>query len=277
MKKIIFSAIAFAAVGLASCGGNKTEQSSELEDSVVEFVQSELKKEMIQELDSLTDEMSKCGAPAFLKKNASGIQLTDEEKKAKPEYLLNPANAASATLLSEKYRALTAMRIDREVAVLYGMPVADFDEQITKLLADINDPALEENYKNGPDSTSLAVFYTAEKENGRLNLFWQCMASSNIESLYILSKNVDKFTATMDDNAATKLTNRLAHIAVSANALVDFDSEFKVVAESINLLKDVNAKTVKELREQLKEQKENIEKSRNILVKYFFNKPDLKS
>lgn len=275
MKKVFFAAIAIVAAGLASCGGNKTEQSSALEDSVVEFVQSELKAEMILELDSLLDEVSQCKAPAFVKSGDSGISLTDEEKKVKPDYLLDPKSATNATLLSEKYRALTALRIDRNVASLYGMDVAGYDEAISTLLADINDPALKASMEN-TDEADIKTLYAAEKEAGRINFVWQCLATSTVESLFITAQNVDKFTSTLDDEAAANITKRLAHVSVSANALVDFDSDFKPVAESINLLKDVNATNAADFRVQLKDQKEAIENARNMLVKYFFSKSDPK-
>lgn len=275
MRKVFFAAIAIVAAGLASCGGNKTEQSSALEDSVVEFVQSELKAEMILELDSLLDEVSQCKAPAFVKSGDSGISLTDEEKKVKPDYLLDPKSATNATLLSEKYRALTALRIDRNVASLYGMDVAGYDEAISTLLADINDPALKASMEN-TDEADIKTLYAAEKEAGRINFVWQCLATSTVESLFITAQNVDKFTSTLDDEAAANITKRLAHVSVSANALVDFDSDFKPVAESINLLKDVNATNAADFRVQLKDQKEAIENARNMLVKYFFSKSDPK-
>lgn len=268
MKKILYAVVALAVVGLASCGDKKTEQTSSLEDSVVAFVQSELKAEMIQELDSLLDEVGKCKAPAFVKTGTPDVALTEEEKKVKPDYLVNPKSASKATVLSEKYRALTVLRIDRNIAKLYDMDVTEYDNAIGKLFADINDPAFKASFED-MEKADIMALYAAEKEAGRINYVWQCIAASNVEALYIMSQNVDKFTATLDDEAAQAITNRLAHINVSATALVDFDSDFKPVAESLDLLKELNATTVTELREQMKAKASEIENARNILVKFF--------
>lgn len=268
MKKTFFAAVAFIVVGLASCGDKKTEQTSSLEDSVVAFVQSELKAEMIQELDSLLDEVGKCKAPAFVKTGVPNITLTDEEKKVKPEYLVNPKSATKATVLSEKYRALTVLRIDRNIAKLYDMDITEFDNAIAKLFADVNDPAFKASFEDA-ENADISELYATEKEAGRINYVWQCIATSNVEALYIMSQNVDKFTSTLDDDAAKAITNRLTHINVSATALVDFDSEFKPVAESLAILIGLDATNVAELREQLKAKAPEIEKARNILVKFF--------
>lgn len=268
MKKILYAVVALAVVGLASCGDKKTEQTSSLEDSVVAFVQSELKAEMIQELDSLLDEVGKCKAPAFVKTGTPDVALTEEEKKVKPDYLVNPKSASKATVLSEKYRALTVLRIDRNIAKLYDMDVTEYDNAIGKLFTDINDPAFKASFED-MEKADIMALYAAEKEAGRINYVWQCIAASNVEALYIMSQNVDKFTATLDDEAAQAITNRLAHINVSATALVDFDSDFKPVAESLDILKELNATTVTELREQMKAKASEIENARNILVKFF--------
>lgn len=270
MRKIFYAAVSLAVIALASCGDKKTEQTSSLEDSVVAFVQSELKAEMIQELDSLVDEIGKCNSPAFVKTDEPILTLTKEEKQVKPDYLLNPKNAANANVLSEMYRALTALRIDRNIANLYEMDVTEYDNAMSKLLADINDPALAASFdESDMNKSDIKTLYAAEQEAGRINYVWQCIATSNVESLYIMSQNVDKFTSTLDDEAAANITKRLAHVNVSANALVDFDSDFKPVAESLNLLKDLNATTVADLRKQIVEQKSSIEKARLLLVQLF--------
>lgn len=268
MKKVYMAALLVAATTLVSCGGNKTQESSSLEDSVVAFVQSELKAEMVQELDSLLDEVGKCKAPAFVKTGTPDVTLTDAEKKIKPEYLVNPKSASKATVLSEKYRALTVLRIDRNIAKLYDMDVTEFDNAIAKLFADVNDPAFKASFED-TEKADIMALYAAEKEAGRINYVWQCVAASTVESLYIMSQNVDKFTATLDDEAAQAITMRLAHVNVSATALVDFDSDFKPVAESLGLMKDINATTVADLRDQLKAKSSDIENARNLLVKFF--------
>lgn len=267
MVKVFYVVAAFALLGLASCGNKKTDLANAQEDSAIAFVQSELKDEIIQELDSLLNEISACKSPSFVKSGTSTLTLTDEEKKVKPEYLVDPKNAVNASNLSEKYRILTVLRLDRNIAELYDMDTTEYDIAISKLLSDINDPAFKASFDDTKkDKAEIESLYAAEKEVGRINYVWECIATTNVESLYILSKNVDKLTSTLDDETVANISKRLSHILISVNTLDDYDSDFKPVSESLNLLKDIKATTVVDLRKQLDEQKSNIENARKLLI-----------
>ena len=120
MKKLSILAATFAAIVFASCG-NKTAQNAESADSVVKsFEQEQIEASIKMHVDSLASEIGKLKMVPFLQADGNGgIQLTKEEKQVKPDYLLDPASAEEATVLSEKYRLLSALDVDKRVAKLY--------------------------------------------------------------------------------------------------------------------------------------------------------------
>ena len=128
MKKLSILAATFAAIVFASCG-NKTAQNAESADSVVKsFEQEQIEASIKMHVDSLASEIGKLKMVPFLQADGNGgIQLTKEEKQVKPDYLLDPASAEEATVLSEKYRLLSALDVDKRVAKLYEMPTEDYD------------------------------------------------------------------------------------------------------------------------------------------------------
>ena len=112
MKKLSILAATFAAIVFASCG-NKTAQNAESADSVVKsFEQEQIEASIKMHVDSLASEIGKLKMVPFLQADGNGgIQLTKEEKQVKPDYLLDPASAEEATVLSEKYRLLSALDV----------------------------------------------------------------------------------------------------------------------------------------------------------------------
>ena len=155
MKKLSILAVAFAAIVFAGCG-NKTAKNTELADSVVKSFEQEQIESIKMHVDSLASEIGKLKQLPFLQKDNDGtFKLTKEEKQVKPDYLLSPAVAESATTLAEKYRVLSALEVDKNIAKLYEMPLDEYEKAIAKLAADINDPSLKviEDGANAAEST----------------------------------------------------------------------------------------------------------------------------
>jgi hypothetical protein len=103
-------------------------------------------------------------------------------------------------------------------------------------------------------------------ENGRINYFWQIVATSLVEQLYITSQNSDKFIGSFTDEAAANVTFRIILIQDALNRLTEYDPEVSPVAQAIEPLSVLNATTVDELKSQLADAKEKIAASRNALV-----------
>ena len=265
MKKLTVFAVAIAAMTFAACGGNKTAQTAEQTDSVKSFEQEQIEASIKMHFDSIASELGKLKQLPVVTKDGT-IALTKEEKQVKPDYLLDLAVADNAMTLSEKYRALSAIEVDKELAKLYEMPVDDYDKVIAKLAADINDPS----FKAVDDASGIyeatEALYDAMNENGRINYFWQIVAASLVEQLYITSQNTDKFVSAFTDEAAANVTFRIILIQDALTRLTEYDPELAPVVEAIEPLTVLNAVTVEEFKTQLAEAKDKIAASRDALV-----------
>jgi hypothetical protein len=268
MKKLSIFAAAFAAIVFAACG-NKTAQNTESADSVVKsFEQQQIEASIKMHVDSLASEIGKLKMVPFLQSDGNGgIKLTKEELQVKPDYLLDPAVAENATVLSEKYRLLSALDIDRRAAKLYEMPIEDYDKAITKLAADINDPSFKILDNEGSVSETTQTLYDEMEKNGRLNYFWQLAASSLVEQLYLANQNSDKYLSTFTDEAAANTTFRIVLILDALNRLSQYDPEIKPVADALAPLEVLNATSVSELKAQIAEAKDKINAAREALIK----------
>lgn len=268
MKKLSILAASFAAIVFAACG-NKTAQNAESADSVVKsFEQEQVEASIKMHVDSLASEIGKLKMVPFLQSDGNGgIKLTKEELQVKPDYLLDPAVAENAAVLSEKYRLLSALDIDRRTAKLYEMPTEDYDKAITKLAADINDPSFKVLENEGSVSETTQTLYDEMEKNGRLNYFWQLAASSLVEQLYLANQNSDKYLSTFTDEAAANTTFRVVLILDALKRLAQYDPEIAPVSEALSPLEVLNATTVAELKSQLAEAKDKINAARAALIK----------
>ena len=266
MKKLSILAVAFAAIVFASCGGQKSGQNNESADSLKSFEQEQIEASIKMHFDSLASELGKLKQLPIMEKNGT-LKLTDVEKQVKPDYLLNPSVAENATTLAEKYRALSALEVDKEIAKLYDMNVDEYDKAITKLAADINDPSFKAIDDTADIFKTTEDLYKAMNENGRINHFWQIVATSLVEQLYATSQNTDKFITAFNDDAAANVTFRIILIQDAIDRLTEYDAELAPVAEAIKPLTVLNATTVDELKAQLVEAKEKIAQTRNALLK----------
>lgn len=263
MKKLTFVAAAALALVFASCG-NKTQQAEETQDSVA-FEQSQIEAKVMVELDSIADEWNKLAPVEGVFANGK-IVLSEDELKAKPEYLLDLASIDNLTLLSQKYRALGVIAVDSKVAELYKMDVEPYQAAIAKIAADVNDPAVGSK-DNAETPEAIKAMYIAEKENGRINLFWEQAAAAVVEQLYVMSQNADKFLPAFDDKAASDLTYHVALLKLSLDDLATYDDNIKKLVELLAPLNEFNAISVDQLKEQLAAAKTQIEAARAELLK----------
>ena len=267
MKKITFFALVIAAMAFTACGGNKSAQTTEETDSLKAFEQAQIEEKIKLELDSLAAEVGRLKNLPIVQSGENGVQLTAEEKKVKPDYLLAPSLSEDATTLAEKYRVLSALSVDKSIAKLYEMPTEEYEAAITKLAADINDPS----FKVLDDTSTIfetgQKLYDAMNENGRINYFWQIVASSLVEEIYVISQNTEKFITAFDDDSAANVTFRIVLLSDAVSRLSQYDPEFEPVAKAVGALSPLNAISVDQLKAQLEEAKEKIAESRADLLK----------
>ena len=267
MKKLTIFAVAFAAIVFAACGGKKTENNVEDADSLKTFEQQQIEASIKMHIDSIAAEVGKLKQPGFVQESNGGLTLTKEEKQVKPNYLLPASAADDAATLAEKYRMLSALSVDKKVAVLYEMPVEDYDKAIAKLIADINDPSFKTVENSGTIFETTQTLYDEMEKNGRINYFWQLASAALVEELYIANQNADKFLSVVDDEAASNITFRVILVLDAINRLAEYDPEIKPIADAVAPLEVLNATSTDELKKQLNDAKDAIDTARAALVK----------
>ena len=270
MKKLMYFAVALAAMAFTACGGNKgAKTTEETTDSLKSFEQEQVEASIKMHIDSLAASLGELKQLPIVQDGENGIKLTDAEKQVKPDYLLNPSVAENATTLAEKYRMLSALSVDKRIAALYEMPTEDYDKAITKLAADINDPSFKilDKEDNASVSETTQTLYDEMEKNGRLNYFWQLAAASLVEQLYLANQNSEKYLSTFTDEAAANTTCRIVLILDALKRLSLYDPEIAPVAEALAPLETLNATTVSELKSQIAEAKDKIIAAREALVK----------
>jgi hypothetical protein len=267
MKKLSVLAIAFAAIAFAACGGKKSAQAEEATDSVKSFEQQQIEASIKMHVDSIASELGKLKTLPFLQEGKDGITLTKQEKQVKPDYLLTPSVADEATTLTEKYRIMSALSVDKKIAALYEMPTEDYEKAITKLASDINDPSFKAIEDANTIFETTTTLYDEMEKNGRINYFWQLAAAALVEQLYVINQNSEKFLSNFNDDAAANVTFRIVLILDAVNRLAQYDPDIEPVAKAIAPLDALNATTVAEMKEQLVKTKEQINAARKALVK----------
>ena len=267
MKKLSVLAIAFAAIAFAACGGKKSAQAEEATDSVKSFEQQQIEASIKMHVDSIASELGKLKTLPFLQDGKDGITLTKQEKQVKPDYLLTPSVADEATTLTEKYRIMSALSVDKKIAALYEMPTEDYEKAITKLASDINDPSFKAIEDANTIFETTTTLYDEMEKNGRINYFWQLAAAALVEQLYVINQNSEKFLSNFNDDAAANVTFRIVLILDAVNRLAQYDPDIEPVAKAIAPLDALNATTVAEMKEQLVKTKEQINAARKALVK----------
>ena len=264
MKTIkTLTAVTLAALSFAACG-NKTTKDLQSTDTV-SFEQAQIELKIMAELDSIAELWNNTQQVQTLYSNDK-LTLTDDEKKAKPTYLLKAEEVSDLSLLSQKYRAFGIYAMDREIADLYNMDVTDLDAAMQKIAVEIGDPAIGA-YSKVESSSDIKAFYVAEKDAGRVNLFWETVAAAVVENLYIMSQNSEKFLSVFDDKLATDLSYQINLLHISLDELASYDSNIKELDEMLAPLSQLNATSTAQLKEQVMKIKPQIATIRAELLK----------
>lgn len=270
MKKLILSVATLAL--LASCnGGSQKAQVAEVEE-VKSFEQEQIEAGIKMHVDSLASLYnSKSNVPFLTALKEGQVVLTDEEKQVKPEFLIDPASTNELVTLSQKYRAVALLSVDKYIAKIHDIDVADFDAAQARLVVDINDPAFDTFVKDmggdTPYSEAYTAFYDAENEAGRMNFFWETTTAAFVEQLFAIAQYPDKFIDCFNDQDVADFTYRLILILDGLNNLKDYAPELEELNNAVQPLNTLNAITVDQFREQVGEMKEQITEVRNTLLK----------
>lgn len=269
MKKITFvfaiAALFFCVSSCSSCGNQKDQEVKKIEKTQAEVMQEQL----IQiHLDSLANDFTRLKPVGIVNCVKDGkIVLDEKEKQLKPEYLVDPSFINDLQTLTQKYRAISIIASDKEIAKFYDMPVTEYDNALAKLYADVNDPGLKAVIESDNYTESIKAFYESSKENNRVNLFWDAAGAGIIEELYIATQNIDKFLSAFDDESASNTSYHITLLSIAIEDLSIINSEYAELNESLKPLQLINAINLEQFKEQLFEAKGQIEASRTTLLK----------
>ncbi|MCQ2084126.1 MAG: hypothetical protein MJY58_06510 [Bacteroidaceae bacterium] len=273
MKKITLILMACAMVALSSCGNKKKSAAQDSAANQESFETQQLELYLQAQLDSIASiYLSKANNPVVAAIKSGNVELTESEKSIKPAYLINPDQTAGLVSLAQKYRALPMLFIDKQIAEWYGMSVDGYKAAAGKLVSDINDPAIKQlnavssNINDEANKQLYLDLYADEVKNGRICLFWELNGAILIETLYIMSQNIDKFTVGMTDDDAANLTYRLFLAKNSVDQLTAYYPELESLSKSLAPLDVLNAMDMAELKTQLSEMKGQLEIIRNSLL-----------
>lgn len=270
MKKLSVILLAAACVALPACNN----QNSENDETTVTKEPSQKEKFVTEDLkfnlEQLLESTKKMKALPFLNNKEGKVQLTEKEKMVKPDYLLKTDNISEYVTLTQKYRAVAMLTIDKSIAELYDMPVSEFDAAISKLGVDINDPYLSEfseKFASSEDAGALiSDIYDKEYKEGRAQLFWEAVSAALVEQVYICTKNMDKFLEAFDDESASEVTYNFVCVHENILQLTEFYPEMAALDKILTPLYVINAISVDQLRSQLYELKGQLESSRFIMM-----------
>lgn len=277
MKRSILLILAAAAVILApsckSCSSDKADkqEAAQAVDSTMSAKEYLATEDLKINMGNLLNSLSAMKPAPFINAEDEKLSLTNKEKMLKPTYLADPKFIDNCVTLTQKYRAVSILTVDRVIADLYEMDITPYDEALAKLAIDINDPALkdfsEKLRANSNAGAYLNDFCDKEYAAGRANLFWEAVAAGLVEQTFICTQNIDKFMEMFDDESACNVTYDFITVQEGIKSLFEFYPEMKSLNEILKPLYVINAINVDQLRSQLTELKGEINVVRQLLMR----------
>lgn len=271
MKKLALFLLATALVALPSCK-NQNKQAAEQPEQQLSQQDKYLAEELKANLAALAESAKQLKPMRSAAIVDGTLKLSDQEKLVKPDFLLDPACVNDLVTLSQKYRAIGMLQIDKTIAKLYDMPTADFDAAIAKLLTEMNDTAFQDGFakfdnKECTFEQFISDVYDKEVAADRLPYFWEAVVAPMVEQLYAATRNVDKFMVMFDDETASNITYNFILVHENVSRLVKYYPEMASLNEVLEPLYVINAINKDQLRDQLLELKGSIETVRENFLK----------
>jgi len=230
-KSYILIALAMvAALSTVSCkcSSNKTEQQEPTPEDVQEMKQV-LADSVLAEIDALAEQYIDISSKSFRIKT---MELTDEEKLVKPDYLLDPANANKFVTKSQKVNALAIYAMEMGLREIYEMPMEDTKAAIAQLAAEVNFPfELDKQDADVPLSELIKAEYAKCKDNGDLALFWQFQNAILCEISYILAQNPDLLFSRIPEKQWKNYCQRRSINKKAMIELAKYDAEMATLFE----------------------------------------------
>jgi len=274
MKRLAFLLIALATLAVIPSCKNQNKKAAEAAAKEEQELTAEEKYMYADFKINVTNlvESTKALKPVpFVSTEGGTVKLSEKEKKAKPNYLLDPACADNLVELSKKYRAIAMLAIDQTIAELYGMSTTDYQNAMSRLSVEINDPALtafaDRVKANEPVGDAVSKFFDEELEAERANFFWEALAAASVEQIYICTQNINKFMPMFDDQSAADVTYNFLLVRDGFESFIKYYPEMESLNKVIAPLYVIDAISVEQLKNELIELKGEIEVIRALMLK----------
>jgi len=227
----LFACVAVCCAMMVSCKNRKiTEPTSE----EIQAQKVALADSVLAEIDNYVDEFITDYGNCYGLRAAS-FELTEAEKLVKPDYLLEPSMVNEFVTKTQKANALTIYIVELGVREMYGMPLDETKEAITKLAIDVNFPFDADQYEaDVPLSERIKAEYEKCKESGDVAFFWQFQSVITLETGYIVSQNPVLFFNKITEEqwqAYVKMVNETNNVM---RELAKYDKEMADVLEMFN-------------------------------------------
>jgi len=227
---ILIALAMVAALSMVSCkNNNKNAQSQDPTQEEVQTMKQALADSVLADIDAFAEAYNSAAANSFSFRN---LELTESEKLAKPDYLLDPSVANNLVTKAQKVNALAFYCIDLGVRILYDMPTDETTEAIAKLAMEVNFPMDIDNLQ---EKTSLGdrmrIAYDQCKENGDVALFWAFQEAFIIETGYILAHNPELFFGKITEDQWKAFNKRLDENTKAMYKLAKYDDEMAAVLQ----------------------------------------------
>jgi len=227
LSLIVFIAICSAM--MVSCKNTRTADPTPEE---IKQQKQALADSVLADIDALAEQFYNTQSKSFKLKS---MELTEEEKMVKPDYLLDPSVASNFVTKSQKVNALAIYAVERIVRTLYDMPCDEVTEVVAKLAAEINHP-IDADYmtSEAPESEKMKRDYEICKERGDLAYFWQFQYAVMSELSYIVASNPELFYSKITEEQWQIFCSRFMTIEESVEKLAEYDEEMSQLLEYKN-------------------------------------------
>jgi len=228
-----FQFLALVAVCCAMMVSCKNTQTTEPNSEEIKAQKAALADSVLAKIDSFVEEYILASGNAF---SIKFLELTEEEKMVKPDYLLDPSFASTLVTKSQKVNALAIYLTDLAVRKIYDMPLEETREVIAKLAAQLNHP-IDADFVSDleiPVSEKIKKEYEACKERGDLAYFWQFQNATVGEVTYVLAQNPKLFFSKITEEQWQAFMKRGDEKNDAMRELAKYDEEMADVLKVFN-------------------------------------------
>jgi len=222
----LIALIAICSGTLVSCKNTRTTEPT------LEEIQKEkqaLADSVLAQIDFFAEEYISASSNTF---TFRGLELTENEKSVKPDYLLDPSTANRLVTKAQKINALAYYIVDLGVRMLYDMPTEEAKGAIAKLAMDVNYPVDIDNLQASDGlSNSIKIHYDKCKESGNLSLFWQFQEAFITEVGYIIAQNPELFYSKITEGQWKASIKRIDENTNAMYKLAKYDDEMATVLQ----------------------------------------------